>query len=228
MKYKKTKAFTLVELMVVMGVILILAGSMFLVGPAISRKNAEAKTKATMKNVDNLLTRYYLEYKNYPLSIRRGANAAADRNTEPTYTPFYLSKDKSLDEGGNDDDDDIGIQKYISGDDFAGSMQYDEAAEASYVVDGFGTALVYYCADDTSYRLISLGANGLIGTGKDDSGKEFSKMVFSADGKQHDEETGEEMIKAQYMTFAYEGQEDYIHKYFGQGDDIVSLTGSGY
>ena len=214
---RKTKQFTLVELMVVMGVILILVGSMFLLGPSISRKNSESKTKAIMKNVEMLLENYKNSGNDYPLSVERGANAKADQNITPTYMPFFLDK------YDNDETKDIGMQKYISDETFAGALFHDEASECDYVADGFSTPLVYYCAGD-SYRLISLGANGLIGTGKNDKGEAFEKVLFSPNGTQHDDEGGE-IIKAKYMEFAYKDKEDEVEEYFGQGDDIANFTG---
>ena len=214
---RKTKQFTLVELMVVMGVILILVGSMFLLGPSISRKNSESKTKAIMKNVEMLLENYKNSGNDYPLSVERGASAKVDQDIDPTYMPFFLDK------YDNDETKDIGMQKYISDETFSGVLFHDEASECDYVADGFGTPLVYYCAGD-SYRLISLGANGLIGTGKNDKGEAFVKDLFKPSGKQHDDEGGE-IIKAKYMEFAYKGNEDEVEEYFGQGDDIANFTG---
>ena len=214
---RKTKQFTLVELMVVMGVILILVGSMFLLGPSISRKNSESKTKAIMKNVEMLLENYKNSGNDYPLSVERGASAKVDQNITPTYMPFFLDK------YDNDETKDIGMQKYISDETFSGALFHDEASGCDYVADGFGTPLVYYCAGD-SYRLISLGANGLIGTGKNDKGEAFVKDLFKPSGKQHDDE-GAEIIKAKYMVFAYRDNEDEVEEYFGQGDDIANFTG---
>ena len=214
---KKNKSFTLVELMVVMGVILILVGSMFLLGPSISRKNSESKTTAIMKNVERLLENYKNSGNNYPLSVERGANAAQDVDIDPTYMPFFLDKYDS------DDTKDIGMQKYISDDTFSGALFHDEASGCDYVADGFGIPLVYYCAGDT-YRLISLGANGRIGTGKNDEGESFHSPIFNADGDQHDDE-GAEIIKAEYITFYYKGKEDDVEEYFGKGDDIANFTG---
>lgn len=214
---RKTKQFTLVELMVVMGVILILVGSMFLLGPSISRKNSESKTKAIMKNVEMLLENYKNSGNDYPLSVERGASAKVDQNITPTYMPFFLDK------YDNDETKDIGMQKYISDETFSGALFHDEASGCDYVADGFGTPLVYYCAGD-SYRLISLGANGLIGTGKNDKGEAFVKDLFKPSGKQHDDE-GAEIIKAKYMEFAYKDNEDEVEEYFGQGDDIANFTG---
>lgn len=205
------------ELMVVMGVILILVGSMFLLGPSISRKNSESKTKAIMKNVEMLLENYKNSGNDYPLSVERGASAKVDQNITPTYMPFFLDK------YDNDETKDIGMQKYISDETFSGALFHDEASGCDYVADGFGTPLVYYCAGD-SYRLISLGANGLIGTGKNDKGEAFVKDLFKPSGKQHDDE-GAEIIKAKYMVFAYKDNEDEVEEYFGQGDDIANFTG---
>lgn len=219
MMHRKTKRFTLTELLVVMGVILILAGSMFLVGPAINRRNAEAKTKAIMRNVDLLMTNYSAAGNNYPLSVRRGANAKADRKLDPTYMPFYLDKYDS------DNTKDIGMQKYISDETFAGVLLNDEASGCDYVIDGFGTPLVYYCAGDTEYKLISLGANGLIGTGKDDNGKEFKDRLFVPHDKDQTDDNGEEIVMARFTVFAYEGKEDEVEEYFGRGDDIANFTG---
>lgn len=217
MKHEKTKNFTLIELMVVLGVILLLVGSMFLVGPSISRKNSEAKTKAIMRNVELLLTNYKAAGNSYPLSVKRGIygkGAAGD----PTYMPFYLDK------YSNDDDDDVGMHKYIADETFADVQHFDEAAECYYILDGFNTPLVYYCADDSEYKLISLGANKRIGTGTDDNGKEFKETLFKADGEQKDEE-GNAVLKANYIIFVYEGEEKDVEEYFGQGDDIANFTG---
>ena len=217
MNRMKTRKFTLIELMVVMGVILLLVGSMFLLGPAITRKNAESKTKAILKNVEMILANYKNSGYDYPLSVERGADAKADRDITPTYMPFFLDKYDS------DETKDIGMQKYISDDTFSGSLMHDDASGCDYVTDGFGVPIVYYCAGDT-YKLISLGANGAIGTGKDDSGKAFDSPVFKASGKQHDEE-GAETLRASYIEFVYKGKEDEVDEYFGQGDDITNFTG---
>lgn len=215
MKCKKTKNFSLIELMIVIGVILLLVGAMFLVGPAISRRNAESKTKAILKNIDMLLTNYKADGNNYPLSVRRGAVAKADQSLEPTYMPFFLDKYDS------DETKDVGMQKYISDETFAGLLINDEASGCDYVIDGFSSPIVYYCADDSNYKLISLGANGMIGTGEEYS----EKKIFQPSDKPQTDDEGTELVKAKFLVFRYEDDKEDVEQYFGQGDDITNFTG---
>lgn len=225
MKHEKTKNFTLIELMVVLGVILLLVGSMFLVGPAISRKNSEAKTKAIMRNVELLLTNYKAAGNSYPLSVERGivGNKVAG---DPTYMPFFLDRYDASNSGA-----DIGMHKYIADETFADVQIRDNASGCYYILDGFSMPLVYYCADDSEYKLISLGANKLIGTGE---GHEYTAaMIFEAKGKQFDPDTGEALNSSEggqapvpeYTQFVYREHTEDVGQYFGQGDDIANFTG---
>jgi len=63
---RRTAAFTLVEMMVVVVVIAILIAGVFRLMKAVDMKNREAQTKARLQRIQNAISAFYAEYGTYP------------------------------------------------------------------------------------------------------------------------------------------------------------------
>lgn len=166
---KKRSCFTLLEILVVMAVIAILMGSVVGIAQFVTRKNADARTLATVEMIRSGLEQYKAKYGFYPPSVQ--VQAAG-------YIPFCLdvfspnatasSHPERMVQNNFNQFIDINLlsqQKYSDKIEVTGTP----ADSARYQLkDGYGEPIYYRCpgyVNKTAYDLGSLGADGEIGSG---------------------------------------------------------------
>ena len=161
--------FTLVEILVVVGVIAILMGAVVGIASYVTRRNADARTLATVEMIRVGLEQYKEKYGFYPPTIHIQANG---------YLPFCLDvfspnatasshPERMMQNNFNQfiDFSMLSQPKYSDKIDVTGGP----ADSARYQLkDGYGEPIYYRCPgyiNKTSYDLGSLGADGELGSG---------------------------------------------------------------
>ncbi len=141
-KWKGIRAFTLMELMVVISLIAILAGMVLAAMPAVLNQIKRKQVKLTMKELEAGLSSYKLDNGMYPINPTdeiKGANVLYK----------FLSGD--FDEDGKLDDESVGTKIYVEGIDWNTSKNQSQQRvgknpNGGYaLVDPFGNQLRYLC-----------------------------------------------------------------------------------
>ena len=166
--YSKSRLhFTLIEILVVVGVIAILMGAAVGVSSYVSRRNADARTLATVEMIRIGLEQYKAKYGFYPPTIQIQANG---------YIPFCLdvfspnadkdSNPERMIQNNFNQFIDINLlsqQKYSDKTDVSGGPAGSVRCQLK---DGYGEPIYYRCpgyVNKTAYDLGSLGADGKLG-----------------------------------------------------------------
>ncbi len=88
------KGFTLIELMIVIGIIIVIAATVLTVIPGMRQKTQEKATKAFMERLEVALEQYYNDYRSYPPGNITGVKTALDPSdtTSKQYIEFKDSE----------------------------------------------------------------------------------------------------------------------------------------
>ncbi|MCP4252911.1 MAG: prepilin-type N-terminal cleavage/methylation domain-containing protein [Candidatus Scalindua sp.] len=91
---KSQSGFTLIELMVVIGIIIVIAAAVLTVIPGMRQKAQEKATKAFMERLEVALEQYYNDYRSYPPGDITGVKTALDPSdtTSKQYIEFKDSE----------------------------------------------------------------------------------------------------------------------------------------
>lgn len=166
----KNCRFTLIEIMITLGVVLILVSIGILVVPLVTRQFSEAKTKALMGMIETAIEQYKnsnISGGHYPISPL----TTKEKTTQ--YTPFFMD---NYDLKNNSENDNQNVKynmvQFFEIEQVEGNLLYEPDAERFYITDGFGMPFLYMAPGYRStggYDLISLGANKMPGNneGKD-------------------------------------------------------------
>ncbi|MBQ9774877.1 MAG: hypothetical protein IJW17_02440 [Lentisphaeria bacterium] len=166
----KNCRFTLIEIMITLGVVLILVSIGILVVPLVTRQFSEAKTKALMGMIETAIEQYKnsnISGGHYPIS------PLTTHGNDTQYTPFFMD---NYDLKNNSENDNQNVKynmvQFFEIEQVEGNLLYEPAAERFYITDGFGMPFLYMAPGYRStggYDLISLGANKMPGNneGKD-------------------------------------------------------------
>lgn len=160
----KNGRFTLIEIMITLGVVLILVSIGILVVPLVTRQFSEAKTKALMGMIETAIEQYKnsnISGGHYPISPL----TTKEKGTQ--YTPFFMD---NYDLKNNSENDNQNVKynmvQFFEIEQVEGNLLYEPAAERFYITDGFGMPFLYMAPGYRStggYDLISLGANKMPG-----------------------------------------------------------------
>jgi prepilin-type N-terminal cleavage/methylation domain-containing protein len=96
----QNRGFTLVELLIVIGLIATLAGVSVPVYNGIMRKMRETQARQLGLSVQNSVKGYYNEYMKYPLPPGGGGSEATAVMTDSTLVPALMAKDEVLNPRG--------------------------------------------------------------------------------------------------------------------------------
>lgn len=173
----KNCRFTLIEIMITLGVVLLLVSIGILVVPLVTRQFSEAKTKALMGMIETAIEQYKnsnISGGHYPISPL----TTTEKTTQ--YTPFFMD---NYDLKNNSENDNQNVKynmvQFFEIEQVEGNLLYEPNAGRFYITDGFGMPFLYMAPGYRStggYDLISLGANKMPGNNegkdvkKDDSG----------------------------------------------------------
>ena len=158
------RKFTLLELLIVMGVMAILAGIALGVSGYVIRKNREARTLATIEMLKLGLEQYKAQYGFYPPSIPFES---------AKYIPFRLDVCKSDAAANSNQNNNNNFNKFVDFMNLSQPEQSDRknATGGAYyyeLKDGFGNPIYYRCPgfiNRSTFDLGSLGADGRLGDG---------------------------------------------------------------
>ena len=179
----KNCRFTLIEIMITLGVVLILVSIGILVVPLVTRQFSEAKTKALMGMIETAIEQYKnsnISGGHYPISPL----TTKEKTTQ--YTPFFMD---NYDLKNNSENDNQNVKynmvQFFEIEQVEGNLLYEPDAERFYITDGFGMPFLYMAPGYRStggYDLISLGANKMPGNneGKDvkkDDGAIYKRIL---------------------------------------------------
>ena len=162
---KKRSCFTLLEILVVISVIVILMGSVAGIASYVTRKNADARTLATVEMLRVGLEQYKTKYGFYPPSVQVQANG---------YIPFHLDK---INSNGVSDN----FNQFVDYNQLTQTGRSRKVGDVYEVLDGYGEPIYYRCpgyVNKTSFDLGSLGADGKLGDNSD-------KALNSSDSKDY-------------------------------------------
>lgn len=166
----KNCRFTLIEIMITLGVVLILVSIGILVVPLVTRQFSEAKTKALMGMIETAIEQYKnsnISGGHYPISPL----TTKEKTTQ--YTPFFMDNyDLNNDTENDNQNVKYNMVQFFEIEQVKGNLLYEPDAERHYITDGFGMPFLYMAPGYRStggYDLISLGANKMPGNneGKD-------------------------------------------------------------
>ncbi len=141
---KSQSGFTLMELMVVIGIIIIIASAVLTIIPGMRQKTQEKATKAFMERLEVALEQYYDDNRSYPTT-----------GTEPTEIEDIK---KALQPS------DTTSKQYIEFD--------DDEVNGNEILDYWGNPLVYDATPSTNtgtFDLYSTGADGVSASNGDDA-----------------------------------------------------------
>ena len=179
----KNCRFTLIEIMITLGVVLILVSIGILVVPLVTRQFSEAKTKALMGMIETAIEQYKnsnISGGHYPISPL----TTKEKTTQ--YTPFFMD---NYDLKNNSENDNQNVKynmvQFFEIEQVKNNLLYEPDAERHYITDGFGMPFLYMAPGYRStggYDLISLGANKMPGNneGKDvkkDDGAIYKRIL---------------------------------------------------
>jgi prepilin-type N-terminal cleavage/methylation domain-containing protein len=80
----KKSGFTLIELLVVIAIIIVLAGMIFAVGPAVIDRGKKVQAAADVNSITNGAKSFYVDYGQYPLDDSRAADGQ-NQNRDAVY-----------------------------------------------------------------------------------------------------------------------------------------------
>lgn len=179
----KNCRFTLIEIMITLGVVLILVSIGILVVPLVTRQFSEAKTKALMGMIETAIEQYKnsnISGGHYPIS------PLTTKEKVTQYTPFFMD---NYDLKNNSENDNQNVKynmvQFFEIEQVKNNLLYEPDAERHYITDGFGMPFLYMAPGYRStggYDLISLGANKMPGNneGKDvkkDDGAIYKRIL---------------------------------------------------
>ncbi len=213
------RQFTLVELMTVLIVILLLAGTVIMVGPIVTKLSNDAKTKSLIQSISLALEAYKasgLSGGAYPVS-RPPRNTRVDDEddgsfTEVSYQPFYLDKYRTNAPDDDPENPNNNMVQFFDLEKIADSRNYNPATRTYYLLDAYKTPLIYRSPGrfhPEAFDLISLGQNGYAGN-SDKTGWGLEKI-----GSTIDLTNTNAMMQA--LSF-----DDNAAEFLGQGDDITN------
>ena len=149
----RKNTFTLVEMLCVVGIIAILCGIVFGASGAIRNRNAEIKTRATLKQIEVALNECKQKFGYYPQST---SSAFADMEKEW----FWVD---------NDDPADTVAKKYSSAFKKACNFTSFEIKDGK-ICDAWGGAL-RYMSNGKTFTVYSIGRDGLYNESNEDNEK---------------------------------------------------------
>ena len=153
--WQSRRAFSLIELLIVIALIAMLAGMVLAAAGGIQNNMVKKRTIALLAEIEGGLDDYKIDHGTYPINEADNRNAAAKKGANVLYK--HLSGDYDLDGQFDVADDDA--KTYVDSLDFTSSAKANKgtvglAANGDYVAtDSFGNLIRYLC--DPPNRIVS-------------------------------------------------------------------------
>ena len=143
--FARDRAFSMIELMVVVSVMIVLAGLLIAALPGIQTKVNRNKVLTFMAEIENGLSKYQIDFGAYPQNPAPGGGAGRTQAGIKGSSILYqeLSGDRDLD-GEVDENEEIYVPKLDYDSNLNANPQRSTSAGGQYlVVDAFGNPMMY-------------------------------------------------------------------------------------